>query len=914
MNVESVRILWQAMWLNTFLFFAVALFNIALDRNDKVNQYETQIIMEATSAAARKSASQAADKVREIEAKRVQLLEKEYAGQLSKAESKPMAFGARRTFMRVVNDLGGIEKPTETQQTYLGRAYLGAARHLAAYDDKNALHYVKQAQKYPLPAEGTDFVARYYALNKATDKEAVAAYTGYVRSHKGKPRDPLDTVYMTAQNVCTVAQDNPPARLKEAETQALAFLSADDSLGWAALCAGQSQLWQGRPAEAVALLTRAAQLMPDSLDAVFFLGQAQLAEKNINMALTAFRRALVINPEHIDSKFYLGYALVSDGRAEKFMGNLRREIVEEAIGYLEAVLLAQPNRAEAEYALGLAYFAGENYRVAKMHFGRALSLNASAPDWHYHYARSLAALGDYERAMEAGQQALNRAPQHRGALALMAGESIRAKQWATAETHYRAMLALDAADEEANLGLGRALFELGQYEEAINYLQKPVALDWERERLYYLGRSHAMHGDYQQSLVAYQQAIQAGGPDAATYYAVGCAYANLGQWQPALAALKQSLGIEETSRAHIQKGHVLMAMGDRQAAFDAYQRAAGVTPNLADAHYAIGLYYYLGGDPETARIGFNNALKCNPDFALAHLGLGAIYEAGGKLEDAQENYTKALKNGAPPNQVLLRIGVIAARRGQGEEAIEPLTQARQIGVDSDEMHYYLGLAHARLAHWQEAVEAWSIFQQRNPDDQATLLNLTRCRYHLGHERFATGAYAAAAEAWEACLAIYQDEPELKQAIVEAYFRQGVVLLTQSDQLTKTAIKNARKAFKRALALTDEGDRRLQFFGALSTLAEGDYPAAVLALRAMLESDGAHADDRIAYHLALALHQAGRTDEAVPYFEQALQAPLPPHLHLGVHLALAGIHTDAERWSEAAEMYRRAFAADESLAQ
>jgi tetratricopeptide (TPR) repeat protein len=910
----NAQVLWQSMSLSSLLFFGVALFNMALDRSDKVNQYETQIIMEATSAAARKSASQAASKVSEIEAKRAQLLEKQYAGLLSKAERKPMSFGARRTFMRVVGDLGAIEKPSGTQQTYLGRAYLGAARHLAAYDDRNALHYVKQAQKYPLSAEGTDFVARYYALTKAADKEAAAAYTGYVRSHKGKPRDPLDTVYMAAQNLCTVAQNNQPARLKEAETQALAFLSADDTLGWAALCAGQSQLWQGRPAEAVAQLTRAAQLMPNSLDAAFFLGQAQLAEKNINQALTAFRRALVIDPAHIDTKFYLGYALVADGRAETFMGNLRREIVEEACGYLEAVLLAQPKRAEAEYALGLAYFAAENYRVAKLHFGRALSLDASAPDWHYQYARSLAALGEYEGAMQAGQQVLNRAPQHRGALALMAGESIRAKQWATAEAHYRAMLALDAADEQANLGLGRALFELGQYEEAITYLHKPVAPDLERERLYYLGRSQSMRGNFQESLSAYQQAIQAGGPDAATYYAVGCAYANLGQWQPALAALKQSLDVEQSSRAYIQQGHVLMAMGNRQAAFDAYQHAAGITPDLADAHYAVGLYYYLDNDPETARIGFNNALKCDPDFALAHLGLGAIYEARGKLEDAQENYTRALDNGAPPNQVLLRIGVIAARRGLSAEAIEPLTQARQIGVDSDELHYYLGLAHARLAHWQEAVEAWSIFQQRNPDDQATLLNLTRCRYHLGHERFATGAYAAGAEAWEACIAVYQDEPELKQAIIEAYFRQGVVLLTQSDQLTKTAIKNARKAFKRALALTDEGDRRLQFFGALSTLAEGDYPAAVDALRAMLESDGANADDRIAYHLGLALHQAGRTDEAVPYFEQALQAPLPPHLHLGARLALAGIHTDAERWSEAAEMYRRVFAADESLAQ
>jgi tetratricopeptide (TPR) repeat protein len=719
---------------------------------------------------------------------------------------------------------------------------------------------------------------------------------------------------MAAQNVCTIAQNSQPAQLKAAESRALGFLSADDTLGWAALCAGQCQLWQGRPAEATTQLTRAMQLMPQNLDAVFSLGRAQLAEKNISMALVAFRRALAINPAHIDSKFYLGYTLVADGRAEKLMDNLRREVIEEARGYLEAVLAVQPDRAEAEYALGLAYFAGEDYRAARAHFERALALNASVPEWHYQYARSLAALGEYARALDAAQQALNRAPQHRGALALLARESIRAQQWGTAETHYRAMLALDAADEEANLGLGRALFEQGQYEEAIACLQNPTSPDWERDRLYYLGRCRSMRGEYQQGLVAYQQALDAGGPDAATYYAMGCAYANLGQWQSALAALKHSLDVEVSSKAYIQQGHVLMAMGDRAAAFDAYQRAASLTPDLADAHYAIGLYYYLEGDPDTALLGFNSALKCSPDYALAHLGLGAIREAQGQLEAAQEHYAKALSQGAPADQVLLRIGVVAARRGQAEEALEPLTKARQIGVDNDELLYYLGLAHARLAHWEDAVEAWSIFQQRYPDDQTTLLNLTRCRYHLGHERFAAGAYAAAAEAWEACIAVYQEEPALKQALIEAYFRQGVVLLTRPDQLTRAALKNARKVFKRALALADGGDRRIQFFAALSTLAEGDYQAAVDALCAILESDGSNVDHHVAYHLALALHHAGRSDEAVPYFEQALQAPLPPHLHLGARLALAGIHIDAGRWSEAAEMYRRMFAPDESLAR
>ncbi|HEY4687725.1 MAG TPA: tetratricopeptide repeat protein, partial [Anaerolineae bacterium] len=748
------------------------LFNNAVYAIRPVERFEDQIVHLLSSTEAPKQPAKVRQKVEALQLKRLQFLKRQFEQQLAQAERAPATEAAGRAFNHLVQTLTAISNLPADLKPLLGRAYLGLARHQAAAGGDAARRHrqvsetIKRAQAYPLPPDSIQFIARHYAAANDHSPDAVKAYTAYLRARAGQPFDPQDPVTLAAQAACAIGRSASASWLKEVETRARAFFDADNRLGWAALRLGQSLLWQGNSRQALEPLNKAVELLPDNVEAIFAVGQAHWALNHSNLALDAFRRASTLDPRNVEIMFWLGYALVADGRAERLPAGRRKNTAAEARRHLEAVVSEQPERGEAYYALALAHMAGDDHAGARSQFESALSLDSTQADWHYHYARALVALADYPAAVDAARKAIGCESKHRPALLLLGNELFRVRQWAEAESSYRTLLGLDATDTEAHIGLGRALFEQGHYAEAVEHLQAPAAPT--HDSLYALGRAYAMLDDFQQAQAAYQQALAKFGPDADLCYALGCAHARLGQFDAALTAFDQSLAQQQSGRAHVQRGHVYLSLGDRGAAQAEYQAALHVAPRLPDAHYALGLYHYRSGDLDSARAAFANALRCDPNHAPAYFGLGTILEARAEYAPACDEYQKASAAGGPVHQLKLRLGVVAVKQERFEEAIPLLAGAWQAGIQTDELMYNLGLAHAKQSHWAEALEAWLPLAQRAPDDERLCINIARCRYQLGHQHFAAGDYAAATQAWQACMDVYGGDATLKRALAEAY--------------------------------------------------------------------------------------------------------------------------------------------------
>jgi uncharacterized protein HemY len=144
---------------------------------------------------------------------------------------------------------------------------------------------------------------------------------------------------------------------------------------------------------------------------------------------------------------------------------------------------------------------------------------------------------------------------------------------------------------------------------------------------------------------------------------------------------------------------------------------------------------------------------------------------------------------------------------------------------------------------------------------------------------------------------------LRNALGEAAFRQAAGWL-QAAAADTTCLEEARAALRKAQSYSKRGEERLAWLEALLYLVEGDFQAAAEGFGWLYKA--AKDDRQLAYHLGYALFRNGQPGQAVPYLQQALDAPLSAAQRQAVCLMLAEQSAAGEQWIEAAELYRMGF--------
>lgn len=460
----------------------------------------------------------------------------------------------------------------------------------------------------------------------------------------------------------------------------------------------------------------------------------------------------------------------------------------------------------------------------------------------------------------------------------------------------------------AYLGLGRTLFEQGRHAEAVEALKSSAGPH--RERLFYLGWAHVRVGDYNAGILAYQEALRHAGPDAELCYRLGCALAHIGRYRPALESLRQSLELEESAKTYIQIGNAHTALGEWKAAREALHKGLELAPT-ADGWYSEAICLARMGEPQPAERSLQRALEQDASHQPSLLALGILLEAAGNVEGAHSAYERAAAIIPDDPHTRLRMGALANRRGLHTEALAALSAAWQAGIQSDELYYQLGLANAKTGHWDEAIAAWSLLLDRHPQDETLRRAVDNCHYERGRQRFAAGDYAGAVQDWEACLASTDAQDGLREAFREAAFRQAAGLL-HTVATSPASLNEARAALKKASDYAHPGEDRLLWLDALLQLAAGDFQTAARDLAQLQRAFSGEA--RLAYHLGFALYQAGQGSQAVPYLEQALEAPLSASQRQAASLMLAEYSAAADQWDDAAQMYRLAFETQAELSR
>jgi tetratricopeptide (TPR) repeat protein len=210
-----------------------------------------------------------------------------------------------------------------------------------------------------------------------------------------------------------------------------------------------------------------------------------------------------------------------------------------------------------------------------------------------------------------------------------------------------ALFPVEKINYEAELyaNLADTKISRGEYEQAINYLEKSLKLEPNSGMAYAsLATALFRKGDSKQAVKYYQESLRFKPDSLEVLNNLGATMSSLGEFDKAQEYYRRSLKINPYNvRIHVNLGNALFRKGNYEAAIESYTQAITINPRHAKAYLSRGYAYQQTGQLTAAEEDYLKALQIDPDNAAAYLNLGNVYFELGRTDEAIGRYEKALK-------------------------------------------------------------------------------------------------------------------------------------------------------------------------------------------------------------------------------------------------------------------------------
>jgi tetratricopeptide (TPR) repeat protein len=224
----------------------------------------------------------------------------------------------------------------------------------------------------------------------------------------------------------------------------------------------------GRKPEAIEHLRRAVAAKPDFLDALFALGNLLYADGKDAEAIACYLKILQFSPRHSETHNNLANVCQRLGH------------VERAVIHYKTAIEINPSYADAYGNLGNAYLVLDRLEESIEQNRRALELKPSRFGSHNNQGVAFQALGRFEEAESAFQRALELSPREASVhlnLANMGKFKPGDRRLPGLQKLLSEVGSLDVDNQiAAHFAMGKALGDLGQYQNAFRHLLKGNAL------------------------------------------------------------------------------------------------------------------------------------------------------------------------------------------------------------------------------------------------------------------------------------------------------------------------------------------------------------------------------------------------------------------------------------------------------
>ncbi|MBF0316607.1 MAG: tetratricopeptide repeat protein [Nitrospirae bacterium] len=239
-----------------------------------------------------------------------------------------------------------------------------------------------------------------------------------------------------------------------------------------------------------------------------------------------------------------------------------------------------------------------------------------------------------------------------------------------------------------------------------------------------LGSAYMDAGEFNKAISAFQQAKSLNTRAGLTHYTttqtnLASAYTRTKRYVEATRELKEVLLYEPNNAdIHTRLGLVYVQQKLLNEALDEFKTAIAIDNNFVDPRYYLGTIYAAQDRIEDALRQWRYVVSLNPDHERIYVDIGDAYMQQGKLQDALGEYKKALRLGK--NNAAIHIKMCDAYKRLGRETDAALTcqtalQANTKEIKDPTVYFRLGLMHENQGNLDEAAIQYSMAIKLNPD-------------------------------------------------------------------------------------------------------------------------------------------------------------------------------------------------------
>ncbi len=267
---------------------------------------------------------------------------------------------------------------------------------------------------------------------------------------------------------------------------------------------------------------------------------------------------------------------------------------------------------------------------------------------------------------------------------------------------YERALKVDPYFINAYYNLGQLYKDLGRKKEAIAYYQKALMIDPQYKDAYFsLGNLFRDSGDVEKAIQAYQQTLAIHPDDEDVYVNIITAYTKLPKSDKRNENyIRERETLVDQLKDLIQKrpprttsyfnlGFAFGEVGDFQEAIKAYKQALEINPdhskslqNLGNAYFSLAYLQEMKGLLPQAVKNYRQSIAVNPKNAEAYYNLGNVYARLNFPEKAISFYLKAVKHDAQHVNALVNLSILSFKQGDFDDAVKYCDQAIDAGYEA----------------------------------------------------------------------------------------------------------------------------------------------------------------------------------------------------------------------------------------
>ena len=173
-------------------------------------------------------------------------------------------------------------------------------------------------------------------------------------------------------------------------------------------------------------------------------------------------------------------------------------------------------------------------------------------------------------------------------------------------------------------------------------------------------------------------------------------------------------------------------------------------PQDASAHYALAHAYFSAARWDDGETELKRVLELQPQNARAHMDLGAVYLNQGQSKEAQDEFTAVVTREPENPTAHIGLGMALADQQGYQSAIKEYKAALQLDPQSKGVYYQLGVSQAALKQYDDAIASYLEEREKNGD-----------------------------------------EPDLEEALAEAYQAKGMTQQAQEARSTAAQLKGSQ---------------------------------------------------------------------------------------------------------------------------